>query len=195
MDNINKLVSQLHIARKLIYIYAIILIFILSSGSYYLISSSISNIIEKYIQSHLQKNNSKIANNFYIIHFIIKFFIFFNLLKFIIKNILDLIFINLDDIDCKLQSYIEKISKLTAITFFIVYEIMLLPLNIINNLEQLFIVSEKFIINHFGIENGKNLEKTLTADAEKLKKDFDCKLYNYYQNLAESIDSWYINFV
>ena len=192
MDNINKLVSQLYIVKRLIYIYAIILAFILSSGSYYLISSSISNIIERYIKSHLEKNNSNIANNFNIIHFIIKFFIFFTLLKFIIKTILDLLFIDLDNPDCKLQSYIEKISKLTSVTFFIVYEIMLLPLNLINNLEQLFIVSEKFIINHFGIENGKNLEAVLKSDAEKLKKDFDCELYNYYQNLASSIDSWYI---
>lgn len=195
MDNINKLVFQLSIVKKITYIYAIVLIFILISGSYYLISSNISNYIETYFKNHLTNKKSNIYNNLYIIHFIIKFFVFFNLLKFIIKTILDLIFIDLDNPDCKLQSYIEKISKITSITFFIVYEIVLFPLNLINSLEKLFIVSEKFILEHFKPDiniNLETLEKTLEKDAKSIRDDLTYKLELFYNNLSSSIDAWYI---
>ena len=38
MDDITKLLYQLSIVKKMIYIYAVVFIFILSSGSYYLLS-------------------------------------------------------------------------------------------------------------------------------------------------------------
>lgn len=194
MDDITKLLYQLSIVKKMIYIYAVVFIFILSSGSYYLLSHTISSTLEHYIKKNLKNSNDNVSKNFYIIHFIIRFFIFFTLLKYIVKTILDLILIDLDNPDCNLQILVERISKITSITFFIVYEIVMFPLNIVNGLEKLFKVIEIFIIDQFGhsLNNPEILKKTLTNDTTNIKKNITDEIYEYYKNLSYNIDSWYI---
>ena len=155
----------------------IIFIYSLYTGAYYYIYKSLSTIIS----IHFTNND--------IIQFIIKIIIFYYLFNLILKTLLGLIFINKEDekYSCVIKDIIDKYVDKISFVFFAIYNFILIPSYIINNIPDYYKTLienlKPFLIN---LEWKNNSLKSLNESEkkiERLKELLNDKIIEFYDIL------------
>lgn len=156
-------------------------------GGYYFLSKFFIFHINNYIKEHIG-NDPLLVKNFYIISLIIKFIIFFLLLKIIVRSTYNYIFID-DDNDCDLYNKTDFFAGIVSVTFFVIYEFIMFPLYFVDGLDKLleFIITD--IKKYTGGSNSTNkILDVIKKDIHKLTtKDIENILLKFYTTEYETI--------
>ena len=149
-------------------------------GGYYFLSKFFIFHINNYIKSHIG-NDPLLVKNFYIISLIVKFIIFFLLLKIIVRAVYNYIFID-EDNDCDLYNKTDFFAGIVSVTFFVIYEFIMCPLYFVDGLDKLleFIITD--IKKYTGVNDStKKILDIIKSDIHILtKKDIEAILYEFY---------------
>ena len=149
-------------------------------GGYYFLSKFFIFHINNYIKSHIG-DDPLLVKNFYIISLIVKFIIFFLLLKIIVRAVYNYIFID-EDNDCDLYNKTDFFAGIVSVTFFVIYEFIMFPLYFVDGLDKLL----EFIITDIKKYTGVNDSTTKILDIIKsdihtlTKKDIEAILHIFY---------------
>ena len=116
-------------------------------GIYYRLSAYVNKKLKILLLSRLKKNPD-IVKYLFVITIIVKFVIFFGLLKLILQVLITYIFFDFEepgDLNCEMAEMAKTLSTVISIIFFIIYESILLPFNLIDTLEATFSLLIKFL--------------------------------------------------
>ena len=169
------MVSELHLPTKYVkgikFYFMLIIIFFplcIYFGIYYYLSNYVNIKIKSIILDKL-KNNPNIGKYLYIVSIIVRFVIFFGLLKLILQVCITYLFFDFEepgDLNCEMAKMGKTLATIISVMFFIIYEIIIFPFSLIHSAEDLFTL----IISLFNIfinyiitifkKNLLNLDKT-----------------------------------
>ena len=182
--------SNTQLLLKTVGLYSLfVLIIMLYLGGYYFLSKFFVYHINNYIKTHIG-NDPLLVKNFYIISIIVKFIIFFLLLKILIRATYNYIFIE-EDNDCTLYNKTELFAGIISTTFFVIYEFIMFPLYFIDSLDNVLKFIIKDIKKYSGLNKSSQVSKVLSAiesDIGKEDKDFKKILYEIYTDYKEILD-------
>ena len=164
----------------------ILFILSLTSGAYYYIFRALKNTISIKLPTSVNPS---------IIFFIIKIIVFYSLFNLILKTLLGLIFINIEDEEhcCKMKKLVDKISNITTTIFFTLYMSFLIPTYILNNVSNIysFVINNlKTVFENIGVYNNSSLISLNNSkeDIKKIQKILDEQVFKYYK-ILENKDS------
>lgn len=159
----------------------ILFILSLTTGAYYYIFRALKNIISIKLPTSVNPS---------IIFFIIKIIVFYSLFNVILKTLLGLIFIDIEDEEhcCKMKKLVDKVSSIVTSIFFTFYMILLIPTYLLNNVSHIynFVINNlKTIFENTGLYNSVSLDALNKSknDIEKIQKILDKEVFNYYEIL------------
>lgn len=182
--------SNTQLLLKTVGLYSLfVLIIMLYLGGYYFLSKFFVYHINNYIKTHIG-NDPLLMKNFYIISIIVKFIIFFLLLKVLIRATYNYIFIE-EDNDCTLYNKTELFAGIISTTFFVIYEFIMFPLYFIDSLDNVLKFIIKDIKKYSGLTNSSTISKVLSAiesDIGREDKDLKKILHEIYKDYKEILD-------
>ena len=111
-------------------------------GIYYYLSDYVNSKIKSLILNKL-KHSPYIGKYIYIVSIIVRFVIFFGLLKLILQVCITYLFFNFEEpgtLNCEMAEMGKTLATVISIMFFIIYEIILFPFSLIHGTEDLFIL-------------------------------------------------------
>lgn len=161
----------------------ILFILSLTSGGYYYIFRALKNIISIKLPTSVNPS---------IIFFIIKIIVFYSLLNLVLKTLLGLIFIDIEDEEhcCKMKKLVDKVSSIVTSMFFTFYMIFLIPTYLLNNVSHIydFVINNlKTVFESTGLYTNISLASlnSSKADIKKIQKLLDKEVFEYYKILEE----------
>lgn len=174
---------------------SLIILLIIYNGFYHNFAIIISNLIKKIF--NIKNDNPYIS----IITFIIKLIVFIKLLNYLLKSILNSIFVNIYDVPknkeeyCNKQKIISRISNITSTTFFIVYYFFTLPHNIILSIDDFYYT----IVKLFDMALKDDYKKEALDKSAKIMDDIRIKIDEilniYYEDLNYHLSGGILSFI
>jgi hypothetical protein len=163
----------------------LLVLLVLYLGGYYFLSQFFIIHINNYIKSHIG-NDPLFVKNFYIISLVVKFIIFFVLLKITVRAAFNYIFVE-DEKDCDLYNKTNFYAGVISVSFFTIYEFIMFPLYFVDGFDKLleFIITD--IKKYAGMSNStnkllevikKDIETLLTGDIGDILSEFYTTEYN-----------------
>jgi hypothetical protein len=172
----------------------IIFLLTLSSGAYYYVYKSITDVISTRLPNGVNPG---------MIFFIIQILIFYSLFKLILNTLLDLIFIDRHSNEkyyCELKNTIDFVSNKIAGLFFGLYVVFLFPVYLSSNIASIYnsiIDSLKPLLEGTGILNNKSISKLDKSekDIRDLQVLLNKEVTNFYKILKAQtngiISTWF----
>jgi len=209
------MVSEISIPTSIIYIVKIFIILgliffpiIIFMGLYYYLSAFINRKIKFLLFDNL-KDNPLMFKYIFIISIIVKFFIFFGLLKLILQSLITYLFFNFEDpndLNCEMAEMSKKLATVFSVIFFVIYELILFPFNFIIFFNKSFIYYIKKFINILiknKTDESNNKFKNLRNSLNSLNNDWtkyintDIKkiLNKATKDMADMVESYPMKFI
>ena len=163
------MVSEISIPPNIIYIVKIFIILgliffpiIIFLGLYYYLSAFINQKIMTLLLNKLN-NNPLMSKYMFIVSIIVKFLIFFGLLKLILQTLISYLFFNFEDpndLNYKMVKMSNRFATVFSIIFFVIYELILFPFNLIIFFDNKFINIFKYLQKIINMLKKNKTEKT-----------------------------------
>lgn len=189
------MVNEISIPPSILYIIKTICIFgliffpiMIFFGLYYYLSAYVNKKVIDLLLYQF-KNNKFTKKYLLILTLIIKFIIFFGLLKLLLQSLITYLFFDFedpDDLNCEMAEMTKTFATVFSILFFIIYESILLPFDIIilfDNQFSILLTMIKNILNKIKTDNNSSKIENIIVKLNRLKNNHNNKIKPDIKNI------------